>query len=125
MEDKTKEYNKRPVDFKKEKELKIFLLEIEGTKKGRVYEVQTPFSLIGRKYGNILIEDEMVSKKHAQIDIIDDEIFYIKDLASTNGTYVNGNKISYYKLKERDKIKIGNTILKFLKNFYDENIADK
>lgn len=125
MEDRTKEYKKRPVDFKKEKELKAFLLEIEGAKEGRVYEIKTPFSLIGRKYGDILIEDEMVSKKHAQIDIIGDDIFYIKDLASTNGTYVNGNKISYYKLKEGDKIKIGNTILKFLKNLYDKNTSDK
>lgn len=125
MEDKTKEYKKIPEEFEKEKELKAFLLEIEGAGKGKVYEIKTPFSLIGRKYGNILVEDEMVSKKHAQIDIIGEDIFYIKDLASTNGTYVNGNKISYYKLKEGDKIKIGNTILKFLKNLYDENTSDK
>lgn len=125
MEEQTKKLEKGIEEGEKEKFLKAFLLTLEGENKGKIYEVKTPSTIIGRKYGNIIIQDEMVSKKHAQIDILSEDIFYIKDLASTNGTYVNGKKISYQKLEEGDKIKIGNTTFKFLKKLYDENTSDK
>jgi pSer/pThr/pTyr-binding forkhead associated (FHA) protein len=115
MEEQTKKYETKLKEKEEEGYFKVYLLEIEGQNKGKIFEVKPPSSVIGRKYGNILIEDEMVSKKHAQIDILSEDIFYIKDLASTNGTYVNGKKISYQKLEEGDKIKVGSTLLKFLK----------
>lgn len=115
MEDYTKKIEKEIEEEKKEKKLKVYLFAIEGEDKGKIFEVKSPSAVIGRKFGDILIQDEMVSKKHFQIDILAEDIFYIKDLASTNGTYVNGKKISYQKLEEGDLIKIGRTTLKFLK----------
>ncbi|MEJ5165599.1 MAG: FHA domain-containing protein [Thermoanaerobaculia bacterium] len=125
MEEVTKKFEPEIEEKEKEIRIKAYLLTLEGEEKGKIYEIKTPSTLIGRKYGNILVKDEMVSKKHAQIDILSEDIFYIKDLASTNGTYVNGKKISYYKLEEGDIIKIGNTLFKFLKKLYDENSSDQ
>lgn len=125
MEEVTKKFEPEIEEKEKEIRIKAYLLTLEGEEKGKIYEIKTPSTLIGRKYGNILIKDEMVSKKHAQIDIISEDIFYIKDLASTNGTYVNGRRISYQRLEEGDKIKVGNTLFKFLKKLYDENSSNQ
>lgn len=125
MEEVTKKLEQEIEEKEKEKFIRAYLLMLEGEEKGKIYEIKAPSTLIGRKYGDILIKDEMVSKKHAQIDIISENIFYIKDLASTNGTYVNGKRISYQRLEEGDRIKFGNTLFKFLKKLYDENSSNQ
>ena len=66
----------------------------------------------------VLIED-MVSRHHAKITTTNDEIF-IEDLGSTNGTFVNGEKITKCKLKEGDRILIGTSIIKLV---YEEQGA--
>src|SRR3954471_130829 len=58
----------------------------------------------------VLVED-MVSRRHARIEYADDQIV-IEDLASTNGTFVNGEKIKRATLKEGDRVLIGTSILK-------------
>lgn len=68
----------------------------------------------------VLIED-MVSRHHAKITTTNDEIF-IEDLGSTNGTFVNGEKITKTKLKEGDRILIGTSIIKLV---YEEFEAGK
>jgi len=65
----------------------------------------------------VLIED-MVSRHHAKITTTDSEIF-IEDLGSTNGTFVNGEKITSCKLKEGDRILIGTSIVKLVFEEYD------
>lgn len=58
----------------------------------------------------VLVED-MVSRKHAKISTQGGQIV-IMDLGSTNGTFVNGEKIKKTRLKEGDRILIGTSILK-------------
>ncbi len=60
----------------------------------------------------VLVED-MVSRKHARINLQADGI-WIEDLGSTNGTFVNGEKIKRARLKEGDRILIGTSILKVI-----------
>src|SRR3954447_18387841 len=60
----------------------------------------------------VLVED-MVSRRHAKIIVADDQIF-IQDLGSTNGTFVNGEKIKRAKLSEGDRILIGTSIIKLV-----------
>jgi pSer/pThr/pTyr-binding forkhead associated (FHA) protein len=60
----------------------------------------------------VLVED-MVSRKHAKIDAHDGQIT-IQDLGSTNGTFVNGEKIKKCRLKEGDRILIGTSIIKMV-----------
>src|SRR6188768_2328211 len=60
----------------------------------------------------VLVED-MVSRKHAKISTTDDEV-YIQDLGSTNGTFVNGEKITRSRLQEGDRILVGTSIIKMV-----------
>ena len=60
----------------------------------------------------VLIED-MVSRRHASIGVAGDEIS-IADVGSTNGTFVNGEKIKKARLKEGDRILIGTSIIKLV-----------
>src|SRR5262245_62641308 len=71
-----------------------------------------PYVTIGRVQGNdIVLPKGNVSKRHARI-VLKDGKFIIVDLKSTNGTYVNGRKItSPLVVKDSDKIYIGDFIL--------------
>jgi len=60
----------------------------------------------------VLVED-MVSRKHAKIST-DDHTVSIQDLGSTNGTFVNGEKVRAIRLKEGDRILVGTSIIKLV-----------
>jgi pSer/pThr/pTyr-binding forkhead associated (FHA) protein len=60
----------------------------------------------------VLVED-MVSRKHAKITTHDGDVV-IMDLGSTNGTFVNGERIKKSRLKEGDRILIGTSIVKLI-----------
>lgn len=70
--------------------------------------------LIGRSVDNdIVIDSKLASRRHALIQKIKDD-YFIKDVNSTNGTFVNGKKIpaeKYVKLTAGDIITIGNVNL--------------
>jgi len=73
---------------------------------------------IGRDAGNdIRLDDELVSKEHAVIEIISSEEkieFFIQDLKSTNHTFVNDSPIDIHKLKDGDLIRIGMSDFRFI-----------
>lgn len=88
---------------------------ISGQYQGGMFLLPTDREIsIGRSSDTdmILVED-MVSRKHAKISILDDQII-IQDLKSTNGSFVNGEKISKTNLHEGDRILIGTSILKLV-----------
>ena len=60
----------------------------------------------------VLVED-MVSRKHARITTQKGSIS-IEDLGSTNGTFVNGEKVKESNLKEGDRVLIGTSIIKLI-----------
>ena len=71
---------------------------------------------IGRsKKCNIFIPDPYLSKKHARIFFKDAE-FYIEDLGSTNGTFLNGKQLGTrpVKLKDSDKVSVGHMSFLFV-----------
>src|ERR687898_1369155 len=71
-----------------------------------------PEVTIGRVPGNdVVLPKGNVSKRHSRI-VLKDNRFIVVDLKSTNGTYVNGRKItSPLVVKEGDKIYIGDFVL--------------
>ncbi len=61
----------------------------------------------------VVLDDTYASQEHARV-FRGDGVFYVEDLGSTNGTYVNGRKISYpLELRQGDRIKIGKTVFEF------------
>lgn len=74
---------------------------------------KSPF-VIGRTSGDLMVPDRSVSAKHAQLEILDADHFLLKDLASTNGTAVNGRLISATRLRNGDVVSFGNARYRFL-----------
>ena len=69
---------------------------------------------IGRRTGNdIVIDNQAISGSHARI-FHEDQTYFIEDLNSLNGTFLNGQKVSKYALKQGDIILIGNHTIEFL-----------
>ena len=69
---------------------------------------------IGRERGNsIVLQSDSVSRRHCRIDRRK-AAWFIKDLGSTNGTYVNDELVEEYQLRRGDQVKVGDTIFKYL-----------
>ena len=83
-------------------------------KEGSIIPIRSDLS-IGRKDSNsIILTDQHVSGNHAKIVVRNNGLF-LEDLNSTNGTYLNGNKISSrIKLNNKDEIQIGTAFFKIL-----------
>ncbi len=90
------------------------LVVIYGMDLGRKYDLNRAEFTIGRSSKcDIQIDQESISRNHAVITN-DGKRVQIKDLGSTNGTYVNDNAVDEYEVRNGDYIKIGRTIFKFL-----------
>ncbi len=62
---------------------------------------------IGRKPDNdLVLEDPAASSRHARITKVQ-AVYFVEDLNSTNGTFVNGKKVDRHQLRDADVIEIG------------------
>lgn len=78
------------------------------------FELGTERVTIGRTDDNqIVLPDEGVSREHAAIEV-EGEDFYIVDLSSQNGVFLNNEKVERQKLKYWDEIQIHNFVIKFM-----------
>lgn len=88
-----------------------------GADQGRIFSLlQTPRMTFGRaKESTLVLYDPSCSRNHAEIYMTPDESVFIKDLGSTNGSKVNGDKVTAPRqLVDSDRIQLGdNTILRF------------
>ena len=85
-----------------------------GNHIGKKFLLDAKEITIGREFGNQIVVDlDNVSRFHAKI-YSDLTGVFIKDLDSTNGTFVNDVEISVEKLRNGDLIKIGGGIFKFI-----------
>ena len=93
----------------------LFLRVQEGEKAGRIFTLSAGgVYLIGREGADIVLEDEKVSRKHAEISLYGPQKYFIRDLASTNGTLLNGRRLrDRHELAHEDRISVGDTVLQF------------
>jgi diguanylate cyclase (GGDEF)-like protein len=90
------------------------LIVIYGQDLGRKYNIVGHELRIGRAAVNdICIAQDAVSREHA-ILVVDDHGVKVSDNESTNGTYVNDNKVREVYLRDGDLLKVGRSIFKFL-----------
>lgn len=92
----------------------LTLLVLQGPDKGRRFEVPESQTLVGRDSRHLPITDNTVSRRHAELIPVEDGTWLLKDLASANGTYVNGTRVlRNVQLKAGDQIRVGRTLLVF------------
>lgn len=87
---------------------KIFFVGLDGSEKSYRLQTHRPYT-VGRDPGNdIILRDPKVSRHHAEI-VFERGFFVLHDLASANGTYVNGKRIRVAPLTHGAKLRLGNS----------------
>lgn len=94
---------------------------IYGLDLGKKYNLDKPSLIIGRSSkADIQIDQESVSRNHCKI-LNTGKTILLRDLGSTNGTYINDELVDEYVLRDGDFIKVGRCIFKFLSGSNIEN----
>ncbi|MCX6831179.1 MAG: GGDEF domain-containing protein [candidate division Zixibacteria bacterium] len=97
------------------------LLVLHGPLLGKTFTIEQPVLTIGRSSQcDIQIEDDNVSRKHAEINFRDG-LVWLTDLQSTNGSYVNSKRVSEIPLNDGDLVLIGRVLFKFIHSSLVEN----
>ncbi|MCA2977854.1 MAG: diguanylate cyclase [Myxococcaceae bacterium] len=91
------------------------LVEIHGPELGKKFVIDADGLSIGRDEKNAIVVDmDNVSRRHALVSTREGR-FFVKDLGSTNGTYLNDDEIHEERpLRSGDLVKVGGAIFKFL-----------
>lgn len=90
-----------------------FLVILTGPAKGKVFGLYQGTKTIGRdSNADIVLPESRVSKRHAEM-VISGNSATIKDSGSTNGTLVNDKPVKQARLKDKDEIKIGHSLLQY------------
>ena len=106
------------------------LIQFKGNAEGVTLRLENQVSRIGRGPDNdITIHDELVSKHHAMIEarhVAGDTAafeYFIEDCGSTNGTFVNDQRIDSSQLKNGDVVRFGINHFRFVDDANDDLAA--
>jgi diguanylate cyclase (GGDEF)-like protein len=108
---------------KKAKGQRPWLVVVSGAGSiGKMYALEHQL-LIGRSVQcQVELNEDGVSRRHAQLELTPEGHVQIVDLGSRNGTFVNGVPVTRETLRDGDKIQIGGTII--LKFSYQDELDE-
>ena len=79
------------------------------------YLLTTAETTLGRREENdIVINNTWISGRHAMFSLGDDGLYEVKDLGSSNGTFVNGVRVESHKLRDGDAVSFGQLDTQFV-----------
>ena len=99
------------VDLPKDK--RFSLAVIQGPATGHIHPVLKARTVIGRSGADINIDDPEASRQHASLEILGDHAI-LRDMGSTNGTYVEADRIEQQVLNNQMEFRIGSHVLMFI-----------
>jgi hypothetical protein len=89
-----------------------WIVPLQGSQRGELFTL-SPASSIGTDAAcTVVLHDKFMSSKHAEIKA-EGGVWILKDLGSTNGTYVNDKRVDKHELVDNDFIKFGGSLVKF------------
>ncbi|UCF81876.1 MAG: zinc-ribbon domain-containing protein [Acidobacteriota bacterium] len=92
---------------------KLSLSVLDGPMSGTVFPIKKPIITLGRANADLTLEDPESSRLHAQIEIHGYK-YIIKDLNSTNGTFVGDKRVKEGPLENLTEFRVGSTSLMFI-----------
>jgi len=95
--------------FKLPEGKKLSLAIIQGDQAGQVVHITKPRMIIGRMDADIIVKDLEASRQHAAIEVMGDRVL-LRDLNSTNGTFVDEKPIKTAYIDNQSEFRIGTTV---------------
>jgi len=86
----------------------ISLAVLQGPDQGTIYPLTKAVVVIGRTDADIVLDDSEVSRRHAQVEVKGTTIV-LRDLKSTNGTYLNEQHVTASELEPNAEFRVGGT----------------
>jgi len=101
--------------------LRFSLAFLSGPQASTVQVIEAPQTVIGREEGDVITRDPETSRRHALLEIHRDGTVWISDQQSTNGTFVNGERIEgAVKLASQQEFTCGNSTFMLLVRSTDD-----
>ena len=95
------------------KDKRFSLAVIQGVATGQIFLISKTRTLIGRSGADINIDDPEASRQHAALEIVAD-VAILRDLGSTNGTWIELDRIEQHQLNNQQEFRIGSHVLMFI-----------
>ena len=95
------------------KDKRFSLAVIQGVATGQIFPISKTRTLIGRSGADINIDDPEASRQHAALEIVAD-VAILRDLGSTNGTWIELDRIEQHQLNNQQEFRIGSHVLMFI-----------
>jgi predicted Zn finger-like uncharacterized protein len=89
------------------------LAVIQGEATGQIYPITKSRMTIGRSGADINLDDPEASRSHAALEIVGDTAI-LRDLGSTNGTFIDLDRIDQHQLGNQMEFRIGSHVLMFI-----------
>jgi predicted Zn finger-like uncharacterized protein len=89
------------------------LAVIQGAATGQIFQITKTRTVIGRSGTDINLDDPEASRQHAALEIVGD-IAVLRDLGSTNGTWIELDRIEQHQLTNQQEFRIGSHVLMFI-----------
>ena len=100
------------------------LTVIQGPDRGKTYEIDGVSSVIGRDPAcEVCLRDPGISRAHARL-VLKGTRYVLVDAGSSNGTFINGVRISEAEIEAGDQIRVGNTIMAVGRPMEDGTLVD-
>jgi predicted Zn finger-like uncharacterized protein len=95
------------------KDRRFSLAVIQGAGTGQIFQITSSRTTIGRTGADVNIDDPEASRQHASVEIVG-ETAILRDLGSTNGTFVELDRIEQHALNNQMEFRIGSHVIMFI-----------
>jgi predicted Zn finger-like uncharacterized protein len=89
------------------------LAVIQGEATGQIFQIQKVRTVLGRAGADVNLDDPEASRQHAVLEILGDRAM-LRDLGSTNGTWVDNARIEQEVLSNQMEFRIGSHVVMFI-----------